>query len=439
MTIHAGWPKYFKTVSPNAHTKAPMFNAKTVFIDGQIKLMKQNDVRDWDTFINRQFAWPIRRYFTRGVDTVILAFDYYGLVPSAKSMTQRKRNANKENIDPGAVFTAGAPLPETLPEQWGIYIRNRVFKRKVIFHVIETLSRQARTMRDNQIIIIDYEEDVYYIQNHSQSSRASAADPAETRLFQARPRGEADIKFPEYTRHFENTILDAVDGDYLPIALIQRELNPEVRTCVYRIRTKVTNSGRDVEDDDAPGDTQRREYEYVDIDTLYNDLICAMHRSGRIPPSHRGHEMRMLAVLVAMSGSDFTQPSPRLAPTTIVKYIRDAMPRLVECYDPDAYDHVDVNGYSNALLASLYGNLFSRYTHARRGMHNVHRDIQLSTLAAGTKRKIPDDNAAQSLGRNINWLLHYWQPCDTDTPNPIQKRYGYVEDAAGNANWEREL
>jgi hypothetical protein len=90
MTIDSSWIACFKEEIPAAFTRSPPFAPTAVFCDGQIKLMPaaMQGVQNWEDYIQRQFAGQIRRYFSRGVSCVILAFDDYNHVPAAKSMTQ---------------------------------------------------------------------------------------------------------------------------------------------------------------------------------------------------------------------------------------------------------------------------------------------------------------------------------------------------------------
>ena len=90
MTIDSSWIACFKEEVPEAFRPTPPFAPSAVFCDGQIKLMPAaiEGVVTWEDYIQRQFSGQIRRYFTRGVSCVILAFDDYNHVPQAKSMTQ---------------------------------------------------------------------------------------------------------------------------------------------------------------------------------------------------------------------------------------------------------------------------------------------------------------------------------------------------------------
>ena len=54
MTIDAGWVKLLKKGAPHAFTARRPFAPAAVFIDGQIKLMKSDAIRTWETFLKYQ-------------------------------------------------------------------------------------------------------------------------------------------------------------------------------------------------------------------------------------------------------------------------------------------------------------------------------------------------------------------------------------------------
>jgi hypothetical protein len=54
MTIHADFVKILKNECPDAFSDSlmPQQSPDTVFIDGQVKLMKADDVKTWTVFLN---------------------------------------------------------------------------------------------------------------------------------------------------------------------------------------------------------------------------------------------------------------------------------------------------------------------------------------------------------------------------------------------------
>jgi hypothetical protein len=424
MTIHSEWLRVFKRLASTAHSDTAPQNATTVFIDGQIKLMKQQDTRDWISFYRQQFLWPIKRYFKNGAKCVILAFDNYNLVPRAKQMTQRMRNGK---YDTSCAFGAGSDLPSVPPEDWSSYMRNRPFKKKVIYEVITHLTQSSRSMQEDQTLIIDYEDTLYHIHHTSKTSTIP--------VIRQKMHGEADVKFPDYCKYFKNVLIDAVDGDYVPIALIAREIDPEIRPVIRRIRVRTAETPTHV------GQT-KREYEYLDINVLYKTLLRFLQTKVPIPDTHRGHEMRIFASLIGCCGSDFTQNMPRITPKTVIENISRAFPGAIMAYDPkNTVSPLDTACFTNKVVSRLYQCIFPKHTEGARGMRSTHCAIQLSTLSAGTKRKIADCDTIESLVRNVNWLLLYWQPRKLVAPDPIQAKYGFVFMTAGggSVDWAKRI
>jgi hypothetical protein len=420
MTIHSEWPRVFKAIAPEAHSQKLTKIPAAVFIDGQIKLMKQNDTREWRDFFNQQFLWPIHRYLKDGVPCVILAFDNYNKVPKAKQMTQSKRNTRNGELP---AFSAGSDLPSTLPELWGEYMRNRSFKRKVIYEVINQLVNTGKRMNDDQLIIVDYEDTLYHI--HSPQYTKSIP------IIRTNIHGEADIKAPDYCRYFSSILIDAIDGDYIPISLIAKELHPETNISIKRIKIKKEGDPK----------ASKREYEYVNIDILYKRLRKHMNATIRMPDSHYHHEMRVLATLIGCTGSDFTQGMSRVTPGAIIKNFKKLWPHAVTAYRAnDTSEPLDISLFTNGVLSRLYKYIFPKHTEGANGMRSVYNSIMESSLSTATKRKVPDDETSRSMTRNINWLVLYWQPTAITAPEPIQDKYGFIisNSATSTVDWAKK-
>ena len=94
MTIQADFLKLLKLECPTAFVDSlpAQHTPSIVFIDGQVKLMKAESVKTWPLFVKVQFYKTIERAFALGAHTVVLGFDDYRYVPTAKNMTQIKRN-----------------------------------------------------------------------------------------------------------------------------------------------------------------------------------------------------------------------------------------------------------------------------------------------------------------------------------------------------------
>ena len=134
MTIHADFVKILKNECPDAFTRTlPAQQAPdTVFIDGQVKLMKADEIKTWAVFLNVMFFKTLERCFNHGARVVVLGFDDYTYVPTSKTMTQVKRNKQV----PAMKFGEGDSLPAYMPDDWGAAMRNRTFKVKVIHKIL---------------------------------------------------------------------------------------------------------------------------------------------------------------------------------------------------------------------------------------------------------------------------------------------------------------
>ena len=172
-----------------------------------------------------------------------------------------------------------------------------------------------------------------------------------------------------------------MDGDFIPIALIHHEKllhhcgtgaaseETPYNIALYRIRYKPpTPSSSSAGKKGKGGQTQLqlagskrksggelvlapaaaasvpeakrkgREYEYVDITRLYRGLRNVLSKCGVRQATHELHYMRMLSVLVGLSGTDFSRNLPHVGPTTMWSMLLegDIFSALVRAYDPSA-------------------------------------------------------------------------------------------------------
>ena len=91
MTIDTGWGKILKTECPKAFTACLPEKCDTMFVDGQIFLMKSQHIHTWKQFIAYQFTDRIAYISNKGGGGGV-GFDNYTHVPMAKQVTQLKRN-----------------------------------------------------------------------------------------------------------------------------------------------------------------------------------------------------------------------------------------------------------------------------------------------------------------------------------------------------------
>ena len=220
MTIDAGFFKIIKGECASAFVNdLPTTNKPdTVFIDGQIKLMKADAVRTWSSFLHLQYYKTIEQSFAFGANTVVLAFDNYDFVPASKGMTQANRSKHMPQVD----FSAHDDLPSTLPENWSVVMRNRTFKVKVIKYILRCVQNWFEAKYEagmashdavwcNRTLVLDFVEPIIL--------GKAIVNPITTEMNNG--RGECDIKAFNWLKSSSRMLVYSTDGDYLPIALLQ--------------------------------------------------------------------------------------------------------------------------------------------------------------------------------------------------------------------------
>ena len=296
MTIDSSWLHAFKEEAPHAFGARHPFRPHAIFVDGQIKLMQgfQREPLTWDQFIHRQFARHLQRCYET-CDVLILAFDDYEHVPKAKGMTQAKRRKHV----PAVPFSEHSELPCMVPEgeHWTQCIANRTFKARVIDLVLLRLPQVLLLAGDDHAqkrLIVDYKgEPQEYRFNPSE--RRVICQPFEAGL---QPLGEADVKFTRYADRFKKLMVDSIDGDSIPIALLHFERRLRVQSdppqiSVYRMELNGPCGSAGTKRRAADGQTadsgigslrvtkekqnKKRAYEFVNIPALYESLMQASY------------------------------------------------------------------------------------------------------------------------------------------------------------------
>ena len=425
MTIDSSWLIAFKEDHPHAFTRKNPFTPAAVFVDGQIKLMQgpPREPQTWDDFIYRQFARHLLKFFEL-CDVVVLAFDNYEHVPKAKCMTQAKRRKHT----PVLPFSEVSELPCMVPEgeRWTQSISNRVFKTRVIDLVLLRLPELLLRHKPKRRLIVDYQKPVEY-----------RFDPKEDRLamqvLEDLPvMGEADIKFTRFADRYGKLMVDSIDGDSIPIALMHHELRlrratPPPMVSVLRLELRVPGHHEEpVKKRDAEGSKKRppRTYEYVNVHALFEGLKQSIAQSNgpvRIP-THAGHEISMLIGLIALTGTDFTRNLPQMSGKSVYGWLPDIWPTLAAAYHPGMCCLVQERAV-NELVALLYRTKFPKHARALGSLQGVLDDLQQSSIAARTKECLPSLERVACTVRNANWVLAYWT-CEP-APDPIQAQFGF--------------
>lgn len=396
------------------------------FIDGQIKLMKAMHVKSWTELVFRNFYCSVNRYFSMGIRTVVLAFDDYALVPMAKNMTQCKR---KRHI-PDVAVHRNETLPAEIPHNWQQCIMNRAFKTKVIQLVIDTLPGMLN-LATGQSLIIDYKG--VPVVHHANGTTESLPDE-----FAA--MGEADVKFTRYTA-FGSMLVDAIDGDYVPIALLHLQTLQQTKKdlpdiSIYRMEIrcekaiKRTAEGKPI-----------FAYEYLHTNKLLRHLQdkVFIKLAAVWKPHFRGCEISIIATCIAFTGCDFTKGLPFIGAKKIWDNLANIYPNMLSALDHNCLVF-DVPVIRDRVVALLYGLAYQRHftQSLRLPMHEVvHHLCKRSTLSDMVKQKLPSVRSVECLARNASWVLAYWH-CNANCPDPMQQGYGFTYNEKGVPIWEDE-
>lgn len=412
MTIDAGWNKIIKNSVPDAFKDRLTASQKprTVFIDGQIKLMCPCSIQQWKTFFQIQFLATIEKAFATGADTVVLGFDNYSHVPEAKNMTQLKRCRHV----PALNFGPDDLLPPIMPENWSAAMRNRTFKVKVIQMIINNVrlhyNKDNTLERQKQTIIIDFMGPPEVIGTPKELPEVSGK------------RGECDIKAFTWMS-LGPLLIVSTDGDFMAISLIQLEkmilqTSSIQHVFLLRMKTNVEPPGKQPRDKPT-----KREYEYVDMLQVLSWLNQQMQVSG-----FSGSPARSFAAMVASTGCDFAMNLPNIGP----KKLWDAR---------KSFCHVNVTTPEGLLtaLARVYHHMYGKKLGSINGIERDNHDLSSSMLmynnisndikkSTKISERIQDRtwNAPRMVAhvQNTHWTLQYWSELQ-NFPDPMDGQYGF--------------
>lgn len=430
MTISSTWVEVMKSECAEAFTAGAPFRAKCAYVDGMPSLMAAGTTRRWDDLVRNNFGRLVQRYFREGVSTVVLAFDDHEHVPLAKAITQANRSKKVAQFD----FHERQALETVMPMDYNDRLRNRNYKRAVIFMITDTIVEHV-PLRAGQHLVIDFAGCPVHYSFDSSNNKIS-----HEYMTDVAPNGECDIKFTRWARCFGDMIAHSVDGDFLLISLMEHERQLHelqavpARIAVYRMEynmDKTPASGKRKKDDnadvqqakiakDAKGrlvttqtgttaSTQskpRRTYEYVNIPLLYRVISDAMRQCSPSEIStgaYREQYMRIFACLVGLTGTDFSRGLPHLGPKKVWEMLSDKQvwPGLMRSYNLHTKQLVpgDMCDY---FIAHLYRDKFSKHAQGET-LADVLDSLQRSKLAERTKSQLPSLARCDVTCRNVNW------------------------------------
>jgi hypothetical protein len=356
-------------------------------------------------FLYSQFTSLINRHFRDyGCKTVVLAFDDRRHVPRAKAITQLKRRSNVEIIE----FTELDVLPNDVPASWKEAILNQCFRNRVIDLVCTNVPRLVEPPASGCALVIDW------IDVREYRYSADAPEPSVTVLssevYGETPVGEADIKFAFWMRRLQCPMLiEATDGDYIPIALGLK--SRDIEAPVWILKSWKEETG----------------YEYIDIEGIYAFLQHKFQRASRGRQCCPWWEIKLFITLLGLSGTDFTRGLPLISP----QRMWENLPLIIRAFEMEDEDAISLP-QGKRIVEMLYADAFSKHidSFTRR---SIWKQAQDSKLGARTKGLIPTDGRILCTLRNLNFLMAYWL---RSRVLEATEEYGFREDGAtGTLGW----
>lgn len=409
MTIERQWIEIMKNEVPEAFADEMQFEPTSGFIDAQIKLMGLSEGMTWDQFLFRQFVLPVDAIVTRGATTVVLAFDDYALVPRAKAITQAKRRlACGEPL----AYEEGDPFPDTPPSPWASAMANRTFKSAVVQWIVQNLPSKLGLVEREFTLLVDWKGDVLTRMTVVGRQVTVSCEPRQE------PEGEADIKFARWSRRLpEGLAVDAIDGDFVPIALATHA--PRVSILRYKV---LGDKGRD--------------YEWVDIDKLQAGMCCCLMSIAKLRgvTSHvwENWHVDCLIALIALSGTDYSRGTPQVGARKVWAMANRLVPILVEeCF---VNRRLVPEVAAERLFAEIYAGAFSKHCASTSCFDAVMGSIKASKLSDRTKASLPSFGRAVCTIKNANFILEYW---NGHRPDSMKPQYGF-RDVDGRVVWDDE-
>lgn len=316
---------------------------------------------------------------------------------------------------------------------WTAHILNRTFKGKLIELITMRLPKLLLKRHPGKTVIIDYETPVKHTFVDNEMKQEELTDH--------KPMGEADVKFIRWANQYNKIMLDSIDGDSIPIALMNHErlLSQEVcppKVSIYRMKIMTDEDiaekkKRKLDAMETAGAVEKktsRQYEYLDIHMLYLGLLQSVRQSiGTLKLlNHNGYEMRMLTALITLTGTDFTRQMPLISGKSMWDMLVHIWMPLTLSYDPLA-EQFKLPMTANKLISNLYTLKFANHiAKDSKTLVSVIHDIQhAKKLSDKSKQRFPSEIQITTTIRNCNWVLQYWK-CE-NVPDPISEQFGYAK------------
>ena len=428
MGINPKWPCEWK--EEGEEFIASNVKCKTIFIDGQILLMKSH-IKETDTswreFVRRNFSQIISRYHTTA-DTVIMSFDNYDSVPVFKSIEQNRRIDCTKSV---YAFKAGDQLPNCPPSQdvWTRALQNRIFKSNIISIIASILTSEYNPPRKATTLIVDFVNCVRIDYKTTGQQRAV--------MEEMNAMGESDVKFMRYIAMFTDICIDSIDSDVILIALLYKTRHPKSgKVYVRRYRTKTKdeeasnklNKKRKIENNKPT-----KEYEVLDIGILKDVLHNSMKQSvGIVNVMCESQFSGILVFMILLCGCDYSRKLPRVGVRSVWDNMHIIVPSLLQCTDyntKDASFSVDVDRCINTVMTGIYSTVYTKHIKCSdSSMVSMLNEIHNSKLSEKIKGEMPTYFSLDSTIRNIEWVINYWNLENKDPQCDPCGAHGFIID-----------
>ena len=477
MTIDRGWICCFKGLRPTAFSTDPPASVAVVFIDGQLKLQCPEGINDFHEFFVALYKRMLDRYLAmEGVKTIILGFDDSTISPAAKAATQAKRRSKSEKLE----WSTLQPLPSMIPANYSILLMNRAFKTRVVQYIIQQVGLFCK-VRPDQRIIIDYMGAPYTAVGYG-SGRLNTAfgpngAPTEADHFEiTKELAECDNKWTNYIG-LGDMILDAVDSDYVIIALATMErlgknaprifvkrlllepgnaaLKVAAEAAGFEIKKKVpankkpkidiftaaadcSGNKENVDPSTAPVVKKPRTYEYADCGMIGESMTAMLQKYT--PDALKPQIIRILAHLIALCGCDFTRGVPYLSGNAALKNADILWPGLCAAASVDASTGV-ISMDSRLVAEGVVGVLWKEVQFKKLCGSSAMRNADFETLykELSTNHSISQFRRDRlitpmdlhCLVRSSNWCTWYWSDSLTTPCSLTGGDYGFTRSRVG--------
>jgi hypothetical protein len=405
------------------------------FIDGQLKLMRGGRAGSWEHFLDKMFVDPINRLFRLGAVVVILAFDDYSLVPTAKAPTQRERAARSGVSEPWDPQIVQVQLGADFPENYMQLMIDRQFKAEVCQFVVSNVASRV-DLENGRRLVIDWQEGS---QLEFIAGAHGPEDGGSTRRPEFQCVGECDCKWVQHLEAGCDMAVDSIDSDYLPIAMLQLE----------RLRRE-----HDTDSEPVPRIAIHRQhsqkYEWVNCNRLLDGITnhITNHITDPLPDALAGREFELVAYLVALTKCDFVKGLPGIGPKTVWENLPELCPSLASAWrepGPSESGEFDVGSVADMVVLPLLRSRVSKLPDRSRSpssrLLSLSESLEQAHAATGTQALT--DNQSKDLQlpklvcdiRNANWTVLYWTDCPA-APDPVDVRYGFRRLSDGTIDWD---